>query len=789
LNPNFLETENAELRSEIARLNVEVRKMSREIRVQQNFMDRTKKSADAKDALSSALSLANVRQKAYTDMLLENTPSIIMLFDAEGRLVLSTKQFLKETGIPNFDFIKNNTYQEVLEQYLSKKTMEKFLENFSNVSHQSGVTFFDAWIDFKQSGDFEFYAIEMKRIFDEKAANADANGINTGTLVVMDNLTEFMLEKMRADAANRAKSDFLAIMSHEIRTPLNAILGLSQIEIQSGDLMARTTNSLHKINSSGNHLLGIVNDILDLSKIETGKLELTPIKYDPPSLINDAVQLNLVRIGSSQIKFNLEVDESIPSLLFGDELRLKQILNNILSNAIKYTEKGSVTLKVSHKILADNQTNLIFKITDTGQGIKPEDLERLFDQYARFNTDVNRGTEGAGLGLSITKKLVDMMSGTIDVESEWGKGTTFIVTVKQDIVSNHPIGKEVVKTLLNFDYFNSSQISRAKFKYEPMPYGSVLVVDDVDVNLFVAKGLLAPYELQVETAISGFEAIERVKSGKVYDIIFMDFMMPEMDGVEATQKLRKMGYEGIIVALTANVLTGSHEMYTESGFDGTVAKPIDTNILNNVLREFVRDKYPEEAKKYEDISGSNVFSQTGDTDVNPLLLRIFCGDAKKAITNIHQSLENSDIKLYTTAVHAMKSALANIGKREASVFAGELEDAGRREDLEIIAKRSAEFVSILEEIIAEIELNDSTQDISTNDSTADSQYIAENLERVLGYCKSYDDGQAFNLIDEIIKAGVDAATKVALEEIHQTLYLHSDFDKAADLCQVLLEKI
>jgi len=392
-----------------------------------------------------------------------------------------------------------------------------------------------------------------------------------------------------AETANRAKSAFLATMSHEIRTPLNAILGIAQIELQKGNLKNEYDTALNKIYSSGNNLLGIINDILDLSKIETGKMELEPVNYDVPQLISDTVLLNTVRIGSKKIEFILDVSANLPSKFFGDELRLKQILNNFLSNSIKYTQCGHVKLSVEHSTKGEDVV-LRFIIEDTGQGMKPGDLKKLFSEFARFNMEANRTTEGAGLGLMITKKLVDMMDGTIHVESEYGKGSRFTVEVKQKAVECAVIGTEISERLRSLSFINAGRKVDFQVVHVPMPYGKVLVVDDVNINLYVAEGLMRLYKLNVETTNSGLQTIDLIKSGKTYDMIFMDHMMPEMDGIETTQQLRAMGYAGTIVALTANALVGNDEMFRQNGFDGFISKPIDTNHLDALLHKFIRDR-------------------------------------------------------------------------------------------------------------------------------------------------------------------------------------------------------
>jgi len=397
--------------------------------------------------------------------------------------------------------------------------------------------------------------------------------------------------KTRSDQASKSKSSFLATMSHEIRTPLNAVIGIAQIELEKDQAPDEHTEAFEKIFSSGTGLLGIINDILDMSKIETGKMEIHPEEYDVPSLINDSVMLNIGRIGTKPITFVLKVDEKLPLKLVGDELRLKQILSNILSNAFKYTNAGIVKLTI-YQSIEEGDFALHFIIEDTGQGMKPEDKERVFAEYSRFNASANRATEGTGIGMSITKRLVEMMDGLILVESVYGKGSVFSIMVKQDTVDCDEIGEELAQQLQNFT-FNAERIS-SRTAHEQMPYGRVLVVDDVDINLYVAEGMMSQYGLNIEMAFSGMDAINLVNSGKTYDVIFMDHMMPQMDGIETTQKLRESGYEGCIVALTANALVGNSEMFLENGFDGFISKPIDVIQLDKILNEFVRDKHLKE---------------------------------------------------------------------------------------------------------------------------------------------------------------------------------------------------
>lgn len=394
-----------------------------------------------------------------------------------------------------------------------------------------------------------------------------------------------------AEAANKAKSTFLANVSHEIRTPMNAILGVTEISLHHGELPRRAVDAFERIYESGTLLMSIINDILDLSKIEARKLEIIPVKYDIPSLINDTVQLCRMRNENKPIDFHLNIDKDTPLNLIGDELRIKQVLSNLMSNAYKYTDKGIVSLSVCAAGRQGDETHdidLTFTVTDTGQGMTEEQLGMLFTEYTRFNLEFNRTTIGTGLGLHITKWLIDLMGGSIDVESEPGKGSTFTVSLPQKRVDDIVCGSEMSRRLREFRY-RSSTLAADKFKagHKQLPGARVLVVDDVESNIYVTKGMLMPYGMKVETVNSGFAAIEKVKRGNVYDLIFMDHMMPKMDGIETVARLRAMDYEGPIVALTANALVGHAEMFLQNGFNGFVSKPIDSREMDRILSAFI----------------------------------------------------------------------------------------------------------------------------------------------------------------------------------------------------------
>ena len=392
-----------------------------------------------------------------------------------------------------------------------------------------------------------------------------------------------------AQNANQAKTDFLANTSHEIRTSLNAILGLTKIMIQRDDISPETKETIAKIYNAAYLQLHLINDILDVSKIESGSFELVPSEYNVASFLSDVVQLNRIYIGDKDIKFTLHVGKTVPSMLFGDGLRIRQVLNNLISNAFKYTKSGTVELRISVKPSIDDNITLVLRVTDTGQGMSEEQVEQLFDKFARFNAEQNQHIQGTGLGMAITRYLVDLMEGDIFVESELGKGTNITIELPQQTKDGGtPLAPEFIEKLTNFDFAELTQGRNVEIAYTRMAGKRVLIVDDVDINLEVAEGLLTPYMLHIDTATSGAKAIDLVLNQKnTYDIIFMDHMMPEMDGLQALGILREAGYTGPIVALTANAMAGQEDMYLEQGFDGFLSKPIDTRQMDDVLRRFI----------------------------------------------------------------------------------------------------------------------------------------------------------------------------------------------------------
>jgi signal transduction histidine kinase/FixJ family two-component response regulator len=510
-----------------------------------------------------------------------------------------------------------------------------------------------------------------------------------------------------AKAANNAKSNFLAQMSHEIRTPLNAVIGLSELALDEEGLSGGMEDKLNIIQSSGMTILRIVNDILDISKIESGKFELHPAKYDTPSLINDIITLNIVRVAEKPIAFKLELDDTLPGMLTGDDLRVKQVFNNLLSNAFKYTDAGTVRWSVGYERERDSVW-LVSTVSDTGAGIKPEDLPRLFSDYNRLEVISNRRLEGTGLGLAITKRLVEMMDGSIDVESEYGEGSTFRVRLRQGFVTDTPIGKGVAGNLQSLRYTVSKRGARTN--KPDLSYARVLVVDDIPTNLDVVKGMLKPYKLKIDCALSGLEAIKKIRAGSPrYDAVFMDHMMPEMDGIEATRIIRReldtdYAKELPIIALTANAVVGNEKMFLENGFQGFISKPIDIAKLETVLRRFVRDRGRDEAAQNGAALDYDKALErfAGDEKVLSGVLRTYVGNTSGGLKKLDLFLNDGKLRDYAITVHGLKGASYGICAYDAARAAERLEREAEAGDIEAVKAGHPAFKSMTDALLTEI---------------------------------------------------------------------------------------
>lgn len=407
-------------------------------------------------------------------------------------------------------------------------------------------------------------------------------------LIRMYNNQQRMLESatQAAESSNKAKSIFLSQMSHEIRTPINAILGMNEMILRGGTAEEIEEYALN-IKNAGSTLLSLINDILDFSKIESQKLEINPVEYELSLVLDDLLNMISDRAAKKKLELNVNVSKDIPFHLYGDSVRLKQIITNLLTNAIKYTEQGSVTLSVSSTKCEAGMIMLHVSVKDTGIGIKPEDKELLLMPFQRVDITKNYNIEGTGLGLSITTNLLKLMESDLHVKSEYGVGSEFSFDVKQGIVEDIPMG--------NFEHRIKADRKKADTYQESFTAseGRILVVDDNPMNLSVVKGLLKNTGLVITTALSGKEAIELV-CRDFYHIIFMDYMMPEMDGVETLERIRKLPdnkcVDSKFIAFTANAVLGAKEMFLANGFDGFLSKPINPQKLENTILQYLPDE-------------------------------------------------------------------------------------------------------------------------------------------------------------------------------------------------------
>ncbi|MCL1830934.1 MAG: ATP-binding protein, partial [Oscillospiraceae bacterium] len=557
--------------------------------------------------------------------------------------------------------------------------------------------------------------------------DSEASTLYSGSLLIANALirNEMMLN---LQFANSAKSDFLARMSHEMRTPLNAIIGLTELAIEDQTINEETRLNIEKVTSAGELLLSTVNDILDISKIEAGKLELTPVRYDTPSLLNDTVTQSILHIGEKTIEFILNINEDLPAQLFGDDLRVKQMFNNLLSNAFKYTMEGSVELGVRCERDSD-QPQIIWVtawVKDTGVGIKEEQLNSLFSEFTQVDAYVNRHVVGTGLGLSITKRVVELMNGSIQVESEYGKGSTFTIVFEQEYVNDRTIGTEVVENLKSFRYSDQRRRRNSLMIRPKLPYASILVVDDNITNLDVAKGLLKPYSLkQIDCVISGQEAIDAIRSEKVrYNAILMDHMMPEMDGIEATHLIRELGTDYAknipIIACTANAISGNEQMFLKSGFQAFISKPIEIKRLDEIIRQWVRDKSQEKLYAQQHMAESDENNDDSphifdgvvipNLDITSGIAR-FGGDEDTYLDVLRSFAENTTIQLenfktvdeqklsdYSIVVHGIKGSSRGICAYEIGDLSESLEKASKAGDIDFVLAYNETFLQHINDL-------------------------------------------------------------------------------------------
>lgn len=523
--------------------------------------------------------------------------------------------------------------------------------------------------------------------------------------------------KETAENASRAKSDFLANMSHEIRTPINAVIGMNEMilrESEDKSILEYAGN----IQKASRNLLTIINDILDFSKIESGKMEIDNHVYSFGDVLRDTYNMIKIKADQKNLEFVVNVDEKLPDKLKGDDVRIEQVMVNLLTNAVKYTQKGTVTLTISYDQIAKEELVINISVKDTGIGIKEEDLSSLFKDFRRLDMNKNRNIEGTGLGLTITNNLVHLMGGKVGVTSIYGKGSEFTASIPQQIIGVAPIGK--------FDEDDDSK-PRMLTKYTSKfmaPEAEILVVDDNELNRIVVRNLLKKTKIKITECSSGKQTLQIIKR-KRFDVIFLDHMMPGMDGIETLKQSKEMEENmcaGVpVVALTANAVSGVREMYLEAGFDNYLSKPVDGIALEALLERYISPEkiIPVESEKKKEekteVAATDGFIdvQTGikySADSEELfkeLLEMFCEMAEDKKDEIENHFNMENWKDYTIAIHALKTNALNMGATKLSELCAEVEKAGKAYDgsegtedkLLFIKKSHPEIISMFDKTV------------------------------------------------------------------------------------------
>lgn len=520
---------------------------------------------------------------------------------------------------------------------------------------------------------------------------------------------------LQTEDANRAKTNFVSNMSHEIRTPMNSIVGITEILLRSRH-SPKEQEYLLNIQSSGRVLLTIINDVLDCSKMEAGKMQLFDEPYDTCSLFHDLRISMENRIGHSGLELIYDIDQDIPCKLKGDMGRIRQVIINLVNNAIKYTEKGSVRFSVHVRQKNTDKVMLYYEVADTGIGIRKEDQKILFDAFQRVEMDRNRYVEGTGLGLTISQNLVNMMGGVIEVESEYGKGSRFFFTIEQTIIDPTPV------SAVNYNGQKDNVTEKEAECLFIAPEAHILLVDDNELNLVVAKELLKPLRMQIDTAENGLQAVKMVR-GSQYDLVLMDHMMPVMDGIEAAKAIRALPedkYQKLpIIALTANAMVDARKEFLNAGMNGFVAKPIDFARICNQLKlwlpkDLVCDVPKEEAKKLlaDDLSDREIqpedpqmgFSfeegvkHCGSKAALMKTIRIFYRTIDSKANKIEQCLKEGLISDYVIEIHALKSSALLIGAVPLSEAAKELEDYGKQGKTEVLEEKTPDVLTLYRDL-------------------------------------------------------------------------------------------
>ena len=632
---------------------------------------------------------------------------------------------------------------------------------------------------------FELFIVvfaEMAILLAVKKSNSMVKFISLKAQSNQELLKVVEIKRKEAKSAGKAKTDFLANMSHEIRTPMNAICGMSDLLLQT-KLTDEQLDYVSTIKLSSDNLLSIINDILDFSKIEAGKMELVPQSYNLLSPLYSLQNTIDVRIGERPLDFKISIKRDMPTELYGDEVRVQQVILNLLTNAVKYSNQGHIELIVDYEKLENDEIMLKATVKDQGIGIKKEDMPKLFEAFSQVDMERNHRIEGTGIGLTITERLVRSMGGSITLESEYGVGTTFYVSMRQKVEDfNSVIDTESTDDFVVISHSNilkgfvSGKKKIAKFI---APDAKVLVVDDNEANLKVAKGLMGQYKLSVRTCTSGKAALDILETDKSFDILFIDHMMPEMDGVELTKILRSSNDDYLkyvpIIALTANAIKGVSEMFLANGFTEYLSKPIDTERLGEVLNKWIPENKKKEAMEEEEsVADKNQAVDENEENLLNMLRQIENVDYDKAMTlcgksedillsvievyvksysqikeRIDSTYAKEDLKNYAIEVHGVKSSSRSIGNDVLGEMAYRLEIEAKDGNIAYVKENHSEFVMKYEQFVGK--LKEIVDKLKTEEKIEKVKFSKEEMLSMINECISLYDEFETTKAEEVLK--------------------------------------